>query len=564
MRTNLPVSTQEYPFPRGQTLVSTTDLKGRILYCNPSFIEVSGYEREELLGQPHNVVRHPDMPEEAYRDMWQTIASGQPWSAPVKNRRKDGDFYWVMANVTPLMDGDRPSGYMSVRTEATRAQVQAAERLYQTLRAEKAAGRKVHMLRAGNLVRVDVWGRCCAVLLPGMLGRLVLTALAVLGVAFVAALVSGQRLHMGAAAAWGVALVLTCAIAGFAYRMAVVPLVQLVRQANRLAAGDLTQRVNVKHSGVVGDLEKALAQLGVNLQSVVRDARDESDKMQVSSAEIAQDNRDLSARTEVQAANLEETAASMEQITGTVKLTTESASQAMQLASQATSVSERSSSAVDGVAHTMQQIEAASVRIGEITQLIDSIAFQTNILALNAAVEAARAGDQGLGFAVVASEVRSLAQRSASAAKEIRQLIGDSAARVHEGHEKTGAAQRTMAESLALVRRVNTCIGEIHSASSEQLTGISQVNAAVVQLDLITQQNAALVQHNAALAQALQAQAQTMAETVHVFRLDAAAQVPQADAVALRRAMKGQRQAPGSAPATRTIDHPVASGLQLG
>lgn len=124
MRTNLPVSTQEYPFPRGQTLVSTTDLKGRILYCNPSFIEVSGYEREELLGQPHNIVRHPDMPEEAYRDMWQTIASGQPWSAPVKNRRKDGDFYWVMANVTPLMDGDQPSGYMSVRTEATREQIQ--------------------------------------------------------------------------------------------------------------------------------------------------------------------------------------------------------------------------------------------------------------------------------------------------------------------------------------------------------------------------------------------------------------------------------------------------------
>ena len=179
-------------------------------------------------------------------------------------------------------------------------------------------------------------------------------------------------------------------------------------------------------------------------------------------------------------------------------------------------------------------------------------------------MEAARAGEQGRGFAVVAGEVRSLAQRSASAAKEIRQLIGDSAARVHEGHEKTGAAQRTMAESLALVRRVNTCIGEIHSASSEQLTGISQVNAAVAQLDLITQQNAALVQHNAALAQALQVQAQTMAEAVCVFRLDAVAPAPQADAVALRRAMKGQPPAPDAALATHTIDHPVASGLQLG
>ena len=125
MRVNLPVSQHEYAFPKGQTLVSTTDLKGRILYCNPMFIEVSGYEKEELLGQPHNIVRHPDMPEEAYRDMWETIAKGIPWSAPVKNRRKDGTFYWVMANVTPLMQGDQPTGYMSVRTEATREQIQA-------------------------------------------------------------------------------------------------------------------------------------------------------------------------------------------------------------------------------------------------------------------------------------------------------------------------------------------------------------------------------------------------------------------------------------------------------
>lgn len=137
MRVNLPVSTQEYAFPKGQTLVSTTDLKGRILYCNPMFIEVSRYEKQELLGQPHNMIRHPDMPEEAFRDMWETIASGNPWSAPVKNRRKDGSFYWVMANVTPLMQGDQPTGFMSVRTEATREQVQAAEQLYRQMQAEK-------------------------------------------------------------------------------------------------------------------------------------------------------------------------------------------------------------------------------------------------------------------------------------------------------------------------------------------------------------------------------------------------------------------------------------------
>ena len=153
MRVNLPVSTQEYLFPKGETLVSTTDLKGRILYCNPMFIEVSGYEKEELLGQPHNIVRHPDMPEEAYRDMWDTIAQGIPWSAPVKNRRKDGSFYWVMANVTPLMQGDQPTGYMSVRTETSREQIQAAEQLYGTMRAEKEAGQLVHTLRQAQLVK---------------------------------------------------------------------------------------------------------------------------------------------------------------------------------------------------------------------------------------------------------------------------------------------------------------------------------------------------------------------------------------------------------------------------
>ena len=159
MRLNTPVTAVEYPFPRGQTLVSTTDLKGRILYCNPAFVEVSGYAREELLGQPHNMIRHPDMPEEAFRDMWETIARGLPWSALVKNRRKDGSYYWVMANVTPLMEGDAPAGYMSVRTEPARDAVLAAEQLYATMRAEKAAGRLVHTLRTGRLIKSGAAGR---------------------------------------------------------------------------------------------------------------------------------------------------------------------------------------------------------------------------------------------------------------------------------------------------------------------------------------------------------------------------------------------------------------------
>ena len=548
MRVNLPVSTQEYLFPKGETLVSTTDLKGRILYCNPMFIEVSGYEKEELLGQPHNIVRHPDMPEEAYRDMWDTIAQGIPWSAPVKNRRKDGSFYWVMANVTPLMQGDQPTGYMSVRTEASREQIQAAEQLYGTMRAEKEAGQLVHTLRQAQLVKNTLWGRTVAALRPGPLGKISLCTLLLVLLSWGAATLGGHTMTLGSAVAWLAVALVAVVMAAFLHRATVAPLLEMLQWANRMAAGDLTQKITASRNDTVGQLQKALAQLNVNLLSIVRDARQESEHMQVSTREIAQGNQDLSSRTEAQASNLEQTAASMEEITGTVKQTAESARQASDLATQATQVTERSSAAVDSVASTMQQIETASGRISEITQLIDSIAFQTNLLALNAAVEAARAGEQGRGFAVVASEVRNLSHRTQSAAKEIRQLINDSANKVSEGHERTGAAQKTMNESLELVRRVGTLIGEIHSASNEQLSGISQVNAAVAQLDTITQQNAALVEENAASALQLDAQARSVTETVQVFRIDASAPAQARDAVALRKEMKASSSSRALAP----------------
>ncbi|RYF08222.1 MAG: PAS domain-containing methyl-accepting chemotaxis protein [Comamonadaceae bacterium] len=554
MRVNLPVSTQEYAFPHGETLVSTTDLKGRILYCNPMFIEVSGFERDDLLGQPHNMIRHPDMPEEAFRDMWETIAKGLPWSAAVKNRRKNGDFYWVMANVTPLMEGDSPMGYMSVRTEATREQIQASERLYAQMRSEKEAGRQVHTLRAGRLVRRTAVGHLVEWLNLGLTGKVVLGFLAVFIASFLASMSDGHDLNGLGIAAWAAALAVTLAAIVYVHRAAVGPLGQMVHAANRMAAGDLTQTVSVTRSDLTGDLQRALSQLNVNLLSIVRDARQESDKMRLSTREIAQGNQDLSARTETQASNLQQTAASMEEITGTVKLTVESARKATDLATQATQVAERSSDAVNSVAVTMKQIQDASGRIGEITQLIDSIAFQTNILALNAAVEAARAGEQGRGFAVVATEVRSLSHRTLAAAKEIRTLIDDSAAKVGEGHKKTDGAQKTMEESLALVRNVGLLIGEIHSAANEQLSGISQVNTAVAHLDTITQQNAALVEESAALAMQLQSQAQTVTETVQVFRVSGSAGRTPQDAVALRKSAKASASAPVAGRSPRRLE----------
>ncbi|MBS0404508.1 MAG: PAS domain-containing protein [Proteobacteria bacterium] len=538
MRINLPVSSQEYPFPHGHTLVSTTDTKGRILYCNPMFIEVSGYSREELLGQPHNIVRHPDMPEEAYRDMWQTIASGKPWSAPVKNRRKNGDYYWVMANATPLMEDGRAVGYMSVRTEATRAQVQAAERLYATMRAERQAGRERHRFSGARLVRSGWAGRLGALAHTGLPARLALTMGALLlGSQAIAMLLPGGSLA-ASTLAWLLYLGLFGGAWWFLARMLVGPLARLTATANRLAAGDLTQQPEPARSDELGQLQQALGQLSVNLRSIVRDARDQSSAMVLGTGEIAQGNQDLSQRTETQAGNLQQTASAMEQITGTVQQTAESAQQASRLAAQTQAITERSHQAVNEVGGTMNAIQRASQRIGEITQVIDAIAFQTNILALNAAVEAARAGEQGRGFAVVAAEVRALAQRSAQSAKEIKQLIEDAARTVRAGHETTEVARQTMAEMLASVRQMGALVDEISHATGEQLSGISMVNGAVAQLDGITQQNAAMVEQMAAAAQSLQGQARATSETVQVFRLEAGTPHQAPNAVALRRQYK--------------------------
>ena len=539
MRLNLPAVDKEFPFPAGETLVSTTDLKGRILYCNPPFISVSGFAKEELLGQPHNLIRHPDMPEEAYRDMWDTIGKGNPWSAPVKNRRKDGTYYWVMANVTPLMDGDRPGGYMSVRTMPTREQVQAAEALYARMRAEKQSGQLVHTLSAGTLVVNTLAGRIKRALTIGIAGQLSLMAILIAALGIGGCTLLAQLLPANWTMAGEILLALVLGVlGGWQLRhMTLGPLRDILKFANRMAAGDLTQKLEVTRTDDIGRVMRALSQLNVNLQSIVRDARTEVEHMRDATAEIAAGNQDLSSRTESQASSLEETAASMEQITGTVKLSVDSAQQAAVLAEQTIGVAQRSSEAVGQVTDTMHRISESSQRIGEIIQVIDSIAFQTNILALNAAVEAARAGEQGRGFAVVAAEVRALAQRTTGAAKEIKQLIDESAEKVQAGNRLTEAAQQTMRDALESVRQVGTMISEISSGAREQLSGISQINEAMAQMDNITQQNAALVEEIAASAMQLQGQASTVAETVQVFRLGHGDAVMQ-DAVALRRAAR--------------------------
>jgi methyl-accepting chemotaxis protein len=301
--------------------------------------------------------------------------------------------------------------------------------------------------------------------------------------------------------------------------------------ATAVAQGNLCTNVSTDRNDEVGDLMRSLGAMTHQLSSSLQTVMASSAQIQNASTEIASGNQDLSVRTEQTASNLQKAASSMEQLTGTVKQSADSAAQANQLAASAAAVAQRGGSVVSQVVSTMDEINTSSKKIADIIGVIDGIAFQTNILALNAAVEAARAGEQGRGFAVVASEVRSLAGRSAQAAKEIKTLIGASVEKVETGSRLVADAGSTMSEIVGSVQRVSDIIGEITAAASEQSQGISQVNDAVLQLDQMTQQNAALVEESAAAAEALKEQAIRLAQVVGSFKLEgASAQAPGAPA----------------------------------
>jgi methyl-accepting chemotaxis protein len=331
-----------------------------------------------------------------------------------------------------------------------------------------------------------------------------------------AAYANTRNLVIGLLAA---ALALGAALAWAITRSIVRPIEYALTLAETVAAGDLSQQVQATGRDETARLLQALARMNASLAQIVGQVRNSSDSIATGSAQIATGNADLSQRTEEQASNLQQTAASMEQLTATVKQNADTARQANQLASGASQAAREGGEIVQRVVATMGVIQDSSRRIADIIGTIDGIAFQTNILALNAAVEAARAGEQGRGFAVVAGEVRSLAQRSAEAAREIKSLIGASVEKVDSGSQQVGDAGQAMAEIVTQVQRVTDLIAEISAASAEQSTGIGQIGDAVAQLDQVTQQNAALVEQSAAAAESLKQQARGLAQAVSVFTL---------------------------------------------
>ncbi|HEY0664433.1 MAG TPA: methyl-accepting chemotaxis protein [Gallionella sp.] len=525
MRINMPVTQFERRLADGEYIVSKTDLKGRITYVNRPFLEISGFSEEELLGKPHNIVRHPDMPPEAYDDLWRTLQRGKPWRGMVKNRCKNGDFYWVEANANPIWENGRVCGYMSLRTRPAQQQIDAAEAIYRRFREGKARDLTI---REGRVVRTGVLGRVAA--LAGLSVQTRATLASLMIVLSVGGLLGISASETGSAiahrTAWLSGLSAT-ALAGAAwiwwlltYRL-LRPLEDAVRTCQIIAAGDMSAMHAVDIRDEAGRLMHAINTMSGNLASTVTDVRNAAAITMSASLEIAHGSADISQRTEEQAASLEETASMMNELTSSVKQNTETARHASKLAHGASEVAVHSGTTVELMVATMTSINEASRKITDIIGVIDGIAFQTNILALNAAVEAARAGEHGRGFAVVAGEVRSLAQRSAIAAREIKMLVGDSVEKADAGSRQVKKAAEDISDVVTSVQLVASLMSEISTASTDQDAGIAQVNAAIAQMDQVTQQNAALIEEAAAAAEAMQQQATMLTRAVSLFRLEA-------------------------------------------
>ena len=515
MRTTLPVTQREVEMADGSALVSTTDAQGRITHCNAAFVAISGYDYHELLGQAHNIVRHPDMPPEAYRDLWATIGRGRPWSGVVKNRCKNGDHYWVLANVTPVVRNGKNVGYISVRLKPSRQQIAAAEALYQTIRAPGPGGPRVR-LHAGG-VRQLGWRDW-----PQRIFRLSLTQRMALALSLWAALVLGCRLVVPGGAA-GLAMEVAsaglgaAALLGWFHRTVARPLARCSQLAARIAGCNLEGDMDYDMRHPIGQLIRNIRLVNLNMQAIVEDVRAEVSGMTAAADEIAQGSNHLAERSEAQSSSVERTATAMEQITSVVQQTASAARQMENNTQEVSRTAGQGGAQVADLVGTMRSIDDASGRVTEVIKVIESIAFQTNILALNAAVEAARAGEMGRGFAVVAQEVRALATRSAESAKEIRGLIHASSEQVSSGATHVSTAADIIRHVVASVSDVSSLVQEITHATQEQSLGVSEVNRAISDIERTTQQNAALAQQTAATSECLKQQAGTLSRSVQIF-----------------------------------------------
>lgn len=664
------------------SIVSFADLKGDIVTVNDKFLEVSKYSKDELIGQPHNTTRHPDMPKETFKEVWSTIKRGNTFRGVIKNRAKDGTPYYVDAVIAPFIGArGKPTKYLGVRYDITEQEierqnakgilgaidesygyiefdlngiildanknfldlmeykidevegkhhrmfvepVQAALPAYSQFWADLNIGKaqndvfkritksnkevwiqavyapvKDEMGRVFKIIKIatditatrmqaadyagqiDAIGKSQAVIEFNMDGTIIQANDNFLNtMGYRADEVKGKhhsmfaeteyknsdeyrqfwetlnrgeyqaaeykRIGKGGKVVWIQASynpILDLNGKPFKvvkYATDITGRKNAINEVKRvllcLSDGDLTTSIQETFEGEFQELGDAINSFIVELRDTISQINSAANTINEASTEIAEGNADLSSRTEEQASSLEETASSMEELTGTVRLNSENANQANSLASEASSVAIEGGETIEKVVATMASINESANKISDIIGVIDGIAFQTNILALNAAVEAARAGEQGRGFAVVASEVRTLAQRSANAAKDIKELISDSVSKIENGNVLVNQSGETMEKVVTSIKRVNDIMSEIAAASAEQATGIDEVGKAITQMDEVTQQNAALVEEAAAAAESLQSQAEQLTERVASFKMHDSPETPQ-PSIAPRRAL---------------------------
>ena len=540
MRKNLPVTGVERILSEGEFIVSKTDLKGKIVYVNRPFIEISGFSEEELIGAPHNIVRHPDMPPEAFKDLWATLKQGKSWRGMVKNRCKNGDHYWVDASANPIWEGDRIVGYMSLRSKPRREQVENAEQAYRLFREGSAKGMTV---KEGRVVRTGLRG-CLSVV-----DRMSIQARASVMCATLAAFIvareacnlaenSAAKADMPDMLFPGVSLALVGWIWWLMRNRLILPLGELTRNCQIVSSGGLMMTHHAKDKrDEIGTLQLAINTMSGNLASIVTDVSVLSSTLSSAVEQVSITAQSLSQAASEQAAGVEKTSASIEQMTASITQNTENARVTDGMAGKAAQEAAEGGDAVKATVSAMQQIAKKIV-------IIDDIAYQTNLLALNAAIEAARAGEHGKGFAVVAAEVRKLAERSQVAAQEIGEVAGGSV----ELAEKTGHLLETIVPN---IRKTSELVQEITAASQEQSAGVGQINAAVVQLNQTTQQNAAASEELAATAEGMSEQAEQLQQTMSFFRLETGTGITVPRGGVLRRAATDSRKQPaGKQPAS--------------
>ena len=528
---------------RSQAVIEFTP-QGDILKANANFLAVTGYTLDEIVGKHHRIFVDPkDHNSAEYLDLWKKLQAGEYQTGEFKRITKAGKEVWIQASYNPILNnaGD-VTGVVKYAVDITAQKMKNADYAGQI----EAIGKSQAVIEFemdGTIIQAN----------DNFLNTVGYTLSEVKGKhhsMFVDAeykrsheyqefwnqLNEGvhssdefKRIGKGGKEVWIQATYNPIFdVNGKPFKVVKyatditgrkVAVNEIKRVLTSLSQGDLTTEVSVDFEGEFIEISDAMTSFINNLVEMISEIRTASDLINTAATEIAQGNSDLSSRTEEQASSLEETASSMEELTGTVKLNSENANQANGLASQASTIAIDGGTLINKVVDTMGSINDSAQKISDIIGVIDGIAFQTNILALNAAVEAARAGEQGRGFAVVASEVRSLAQRSADAAKDIKSLISDSVNKIENGNELVNQSGKTMEEIVVSIKRVNDIMAEIAAASSEQASGIDEVSKAVSQMDEVTQQNAALVEEAAAAAESLQAQSESMISQISVFKL---------------------------------------------